>query len=335
MKITNKIKERCVWCIFEYMKENPASYKKEIIHGALMIYGLTPKDLELASPKSKHGILRSYMNTTFNTLLNKKDIYKEGELYFLAKKEFIFVSQEQCQEQVLKLLSMRAYTKHELYLALDKFFGTDTTISLQDDNALHSIAGNILSDLLETNRVEFANGKYQLKRITEIENDSLAPLPEDLFKERLYKRLWVMGGKYFEEFCAALLEKYFSMTGQFVIFCDVTGGSDDGGIDIVLETIDGLGFYEKIMVQTKCKDHASITETDIRGFYGSLNVLGGSRGIFITTTDFHPGARKLLDSIDNCVGIDGDILFELIKKTEYGICKVKNGYTFDSQVFSK
>ena len=113
------------------------------------------------------------------------------------------------------------------------------------------------------------------------------------------------------------------------------GGSEDGGIDILLETIDGLGFYEKIMVQTKCRDHASITETEVRGFYGSLNVLGGSRGIFITSTDFHPGAKKLLDSIDNCIGIDGDTLFELIKKTEYGICKVKNGYTFDTSVFAK
>lgn len=333
MKITNRIKERCVSCIIEYLKENSPCAKKDIIHGALLIYGLTPKELETASPKSKHGIVRSYMNTAFNTLLNKKDIKRDGELYYLAKNEFIYVTEEECEAQILKLLQNRPYVKHELYNALDKFFGTDQTSSLQDDNVLHSMAGNILVDLTETNQIEFANGKYQIKKIDEVEQQTSVPLPEDVFKEKLYKRLWILGGKYFEEFCARVLEKYFSMTGQFVIFCDVTGGSDDGGIDIVLETIDGLGFYEKIMVQTKCRDHASITETEVRGFYGALNVLGGSRGIFLTTTDFHPGAKKLLDSIDNCVGIDGDILFELIKKTEYGICQTKNGFTFDKSVF--
>ena len=130
-----------------------------------------------------------------------------------------------------------------------------------------------------------------------------------------------------------VIEKYFSMMGQFVVFCDVTGGSDDGGIDIILETVDGLGFYEKIMVQTKCRDKAQINEKEVREFYGAVNALGGSRGLYVTTTNYHYGAKKLLDSIDNCVGIDGDKLFELIKKTEYGICITKNGFAFDSAIF--
>ncbi|MBQ3589148.1 MAG: restriction endonuclease [Clostridia bacterium] len=335
MKITNKTKERCIACILEYLKDHTPATKKDIIYGALLIYGLTPRELESASPRSKHGLIKTYMNTAFNSLLNKKDIKKEGEFYYLAKNELVFVSEDECQAQILRLLGTRPYVKHDLYLMLDKVFGTVETSSLQDDNALHSLAGNILSNLVETNRIEVVSGKYQLKKMIEFEDKDNTPLSEEIFKERLYKRLWLLGGKYFEEFCANVLERYFTMTGQFVIFCDVTGGSDDGGIDILLETIDGLGFYEKIMVQTKCRDHASITETEVRSFYGSLNVLGGSRGIFITSTDFHPGAKKLLDSIDNCIGIDGDTLFELIKKTEYGICKVKNGYTFDTSVFAK
>ncbi len=335
MKITNKTKEKCLWCILEYMKDHSPASKRDIINGALLIYGLTPKDLESVSPRSKLGLVKNYMNTAFNSLLNKKDIKKEGEYYFIAKNELVFVSEQECQAQILKLLGNRPYVKHELYSMLDKVFGTAETASLQDDNALHSLAGNILADLVETNRIENVGGKYQLKRMIEFEDKDNTPISEELFKERLFKRLWLLGGKYFEEFCANVLERYFSMTGQFVIFCDVTGGSDDGGIDILLETIDGLGFYEKIMVQTKCRDRASITETEVRGFYGSLNVLGGSRGIYITSTDFHPGATRLLDSIDNCIGIDGDTLFELIKKTEYGIIKVKNGYTFDTSVFTK
>lgn len=333
MRITNKIKERCVFCIIEYLKGNGPSTKKDIIDGALLIYGLTESELKATSPRSKHGIVRSYISTAFNTLLNKKDIKRYGDGYVLAKDELVIVQEDKCENQILKLLHNRPYTKKELYLALDKHFGTDTTSSVDDDNALHSLAGNILVDLVMTNRIEFVDSKYQEKQ-SFVKDESNAPMPEDLFKEKLYKRLWLLGGKYFESFCASVLEKYFSMIGQFVIFCDITGGSEDGGIDIVLETIDGLGFYEKIMVQTKCRDRAHINETEVRGFYGALNVLGGSRGIYITTTEFHSGARKLLDSIDNCVGIDGDALFELIKKTEYGICITKNGYTFDTAIFN-
>ena len=335
MRITNKIKEKCIACIIEYLKTNEPATKKDVIDGALLIYGLTPKDLESLSPRSKHGIVRSYMSTAFNDLLNKKDIERYDNGYVLAKEEFVIVKEDQCETQILKLLHNRSYTKHELYKELDRFFGTDKTTSLKDDNSLHSLAGNVLVRLLESNRIEFDKGRYQEKQEFIIEATDNTPLPEDEFKTRLYKRLWLMGGKHFESFCAAVLEKYLSMTGQFVIFCDITGGSDDGGIDIVLETIDGLGFYEKIMVQTKCKDRAHITEKDVREFYGALNALDGTRGMYITTTHFHEGAKKLLYSINDCVGIDGDSLFELIKKTEYGICLTKNGYTFDTAIFSR
>jgi hypothetical protein len=275
------------------------------------------------------------MSTAFNDLLNKKDLERVSNGYILAKEELIIVKEDQCETQILKLLHNRSYSKHELYKELDKFFGTDKTTSVKDDNSLHSLAGNVLVRLLESNRIEFDKGRYQEKRELVIETTDNTPLPEDEFKEKLYKRLWLMGGKHFEGFCAAVLEKYLTMTGQFVIFCDVTGGSDDGVIDIVLETIDSLGFYEKIMVQTKCKDRAQITEKDVRGFYGALNALDGTRGMFITTTQFHEGAKKLLDSINDCVGIDGDKLFELIKKTEYGICITKHGYAFDTAIFSR
>ena len=335
MRITNKIKEKCIFSIIEYMKTHEASTKKDIIEGALSCYGLTQKEIENTSPRSKGGLVRSYLATAFNDLLNKSDIKRHGDGYILAKEELVIVREDQCEAQILKMLHTKPYKKSDIYIELDKHFGTDLTASTKDDNSLHALAGNVLVNLLESNRIELVGGKYQEKTYISIDENDNKPLPEDEFKAKLYKRLWHMGGKNFESFCASVLEKYFSMTGQFVIFCDITGGSDDGGIDIVLETIDGLGFYEKIMVQTKCRDRAQINEKEIREFYGALNALGGSRGLYITTTNYHYGAKKLLDSIDNCVGIDGDKLFELIKKTEYGICKTKNGYTFDTAIFSR
>ena len=72
------------------------------------------------------------------------------------------------------------------------------------------------------------------------------------------------------------------------------------------------------MVQTKNRIDIS-TETDIRGFYGAVCAKQGSRGIFATSSDFHPMATKFLDSIDNCVGVNGDKIFSMASETGYGI----------------
>lgn len=335
MQISVKTKEKCVNAILEYMKKNEPSTKKEIIDGALVCCGLTPQETEIITANSKSGRARSYIATTFNDLLAKKNIIRNGDGYILAKEELIIVTEEQCETQILKMLHKNSYSKSQIYAELDKHFKVKTTLSNKDDNMLRSIAGSVIANLLENNRIEYENGKYQEKTQVAITNTDAIPLPEEEFKKKFFKRLWLLGGPHFESFCANVLEKYFTMTGQFVIFCDITGGSEDGGIDIVIETLDHLGFYEKILVQTKCRDHAHVTEKEVREFYGGVNVQGGTRGIYVTTTEFHQGAKKLLDSVDNCVGIDGEKLFELIKKTGYGIIKNKNGYLLDPSIFTR
>ena len=144
-----------------------------------------------------------------------------------------------------------------------------------------------------------------------------------------------MGGKFFESFVANLLEKYFTLSGKIVVYCDITGGSNDGGIDIILETVDYLGFGEKIVAQTKCRDRAHVTEKEVREFYGAMNAIGASRVIYVTTTYFHESAEYFLDSVNDLVGIDGEKLFELVKKTNYGINQCEGGYTFDTAIFTR
>ena len=125
------------------------------------------------------------------------------------------------------------------------------------------------------------------------------------------------------------------MTGRTVLVCEVSGGSSDGGVDVVVDTVDDLGFYEHIMVQAKCRAKNHVTEKEVREFYGALTALSGSRGIYATTSVFHEGAQRLLKTLDNCVGVDGDKLFELVEKTAYGIIREKGGYRFDENIFVK
>ncbi|MBQ3018870.1 MAG: restriction endonuclease [Clostridia bacterium] len=334
MRITNKMRKKALNAIVRYLSMNGASTRNALIEGALNGYGLSKTELEDFSPKSKNSVIRSYLGTALNDLMNKKDIKRVGELYSLAKEEVVIISEDECRTEIMNMLERGAYSKEEIFDSLEEIFGTKRTISFKDDYSLRTIAGSMLSELVNTDEIELINSKYVLKN----DDDSAifdTPLPENEFKPKFFKQLWLMGGRFFESFVANLLEKYYTLSGQMVVYCDITGGSDDGGIDIVLETVDYLGFSEKIVAQTKCRDRAHVTEKEVREFYGAMNAMSATRGIYVTTTYFHSSAEYFLDSVSDLVGIDGEKLFTLIKKTNYGIKRCEGGYTFDTAIFTR
>jgi len=61
----------------------------------------------------------------------------------------------------------------------------------------------------------------------------------------------VKGGEWLESYAVRLLAEYCRQCGKTVTAAYVTGGSDDGGLDGVLETTDWLGFRERILMQMK------------------------------------------------------------------------------------
>ena len=335
MRINNKIKKKASQAIIRFLSTTPSATRTEIIEGAVLSYGLTPKELEDTSAGSKNSVVRSYLSTAINDLINKHDIKRTGEKYSLTKEELVIIREERVEEEIMAILQTGDYTKNEIFRLLEGSFGTDQTTSFKDDYTLHSTAGNVLLNLLSRKEIELANGKYKDADTCPVNESCDTPLPEKDFKPIFFKRLWQMGGKFFESFVANLLEKYYTLSGKMVVYCDITGGSDDGGIDVELEIVDYLGFVEKIVVQTKCRDRAHVTEKEVREFYGAMNACGASRGIYATTTHFHDSAENFMDAINDLVGIDGDKLFSLVKRTSYGIIKHKNGFTFDETIFSK
>lgn len=334
MKITSKMRKRALSSIIEYLTSVEDATRNEIFENAISLCGLKCEQLYDTSPKSKYSILKSYLGTALNDLINKKHILRVGDRYKLAREEFIIVKEDMAHDEIKNYLSTGLYTKDEIFTHLEQFFGTDATISTRDDYSLRSIAGNILFDLAQNGEIEIIDGKYTSSRELEIHTKLDTPLPENEFKPKFFKGLWLRGGSFFESFVANLLEKFFSLSGKMVVYCDVSGGSDDAGIDVVLEIVDYLGFVEKIKVQTKNRDKAQVNEKEVREFYGAMNAQRGTRGIYVTTTYFHPSAQDLIDSLDDLVGIDGDKLWDLIKRTQYGIIKSKDGYSFDTEIFN-
>ncbi len=335
MKVTNKIKRKATEAVIKYLSNVAGATRSEIVEGSLICYGLSEGELEDFSPRSKNSVIRSYISTAINDLINKKDIYRKGEKYSLAKEELVIIKEDLVEAEIMEILQGGAYTKNEIFRMLETRFGTDMTSSFKDDYSLHSAAGNVLFNLLQNDEIEFIDGKYRDITPTDINENSDTPLPENEFKPKFFKKLWLMGGKFFESFVANLLEKYYTLSGKMVVYCDITGGSDDGGLDVELEIVDYLGFVETIVAQTKCRDRAHVTEKEVREFYGAMNAKGASRGIYVTTTTFHESAENFMDAIGDLVGIDGDKLFNLVKRTSYGINKHKTGYTFDSAIFNR
>lgn len=299
----------------------------ELIGAALAALGL-PASVENPGAGSTYARTHSYISAVLLELADRGAVEVDEGGYTLAEEALVTVEEMACERELLRLLNTGTYTKDRLYAALCRSFGTDKTFSLKDDRRLRSMAGGLLVRLQRGGTVQFTDGKYRVAH--PIPRD---PMPEEEFRRAFHTRLCSLGGAFFEKFLCNLLEKYYLITGRTVLSCGVVGGSEDGGIDVALTTVDGLGFRERVLVQAKCRERSHVTEKEVREFYGAMHAGDGTRGIYATTSVFHEGATKLLASIDNLVGLDGEGLFRMVKQTGYGILRSRGGLCFDPAVF--
>lgn len=297
--------------------DNGKLSRRELIFSVIDSFNLTDYERLDDSMNGRLNVLRSRIGLVINDMEAKKIIAREpGGLYFRVEDREVAIRKEECEREILDILRSESKTRYQIKDSLISFFGTDTTPSVRDDNKLFTYMGQILKRLTGDGILDFDGSTY-----------SVAPEKSAYIKDRrevlqlkaaFLSKLHSRGGEFFEHYFMNLIAKYLALKGKNVIESHVTGGSDDGGIDGIVRTVDSLGFREIIMVQTKNRTDIS-TETDIRGFYGAVCAKQGSRGIFATSSDFHPMATKFLDSIDNCVGVNGDKIFAMATETGYGI----------------
>ncbi|MBQ7333823.1 MAG: restriction endonuclease [Clostridia bacterium] len=293
------------------------------------IVKLTLDSLALSKKINKNE-LKSHIESAINNMLENGVLEKSKSGYYRRNSERpVSIRIERCEEEILKLLSKNPLTKDEIREKLVKIFRTDTTITDKDDLKLTGFMGQILKRLVAEKAVRFDGSIYSVApaKTAELHNRAeIIALMAD-FLALLHSK----GGEFFERYFMSLLAKYLIRCGKTVIESKTTGGAEDGGIDGIAKTVDSLGFRETIMVQTKNRQDLS-TETEVRGFYGAVCANQGSRGIFVTSSDFHPMAQKFLDSIDNCVGINGEKIFAMATDTSYGIKREGGKLTIDRKV---
>jgi restriction system protein len=101
----------------------------------------------------------------------------------------------------------------------------------------------------------------------------------------------------------------------------VTKKSGDGGIDGIINE-DRLGL-DVIYIQAK-RWQANVGANEIRNFIGALSENHANKGVFITTSDFAPGARESARKVQQkVILIDGNRLADLMIEHNIGVTPVR------------
>ena len=289
----------------------------EILKCVIESAELTNAEICDSSACGSFSEIRARVGALLEGMLAKGVIIRQPDGRYYSKADApVALRQEKCEHEILRLLSKGPLTKEKIRTSLVEFFGTHKTKTNRDDNLLGGFINDTLTRLINDGVIVLDGRLYSIPE----EKYALADDKQQIsgIKADFLSLLHSRGGEFFEYYFMNLLSRYYETLGKKVIRCEVTGGSADGGIDGIAVTRDQLGFVETVMVQTKNRsDYA--TELDVRGFYGAVNAKGGTRGIYAISSGFHPMAKKLLDEIDDCVGVDGKMIFDMALKTGYGI----------------
>ncbi|MEA4965151.1 MAG: restriction endonuclease [Oscillospiraceae bacterium] len=237
------------------------------------------------------------------------------------------------QEETERLV-LRCLAGGETWQKAQLFAEADRTMQGPD---VHPEVGQAIARLLREKRILEVPDGYLLRPAshypnTELGNWLLEARNGGDLKNCFLSAIHVRGGEWFEAYAVRLLAEYYRQCGNTVTRAAVTGGSDDGGLDGVIETTDWLGFREKTLLQMKNRS-VVIAPKDIREFYGAVCAEHGTRGVFITISTFHLEAQRLLDKVDNLIGVDGDKLLAIAKLCRFGILDRDGRLTLDDDLF--
>lgn len=308
--------------------------RRSLVNVCLQRNGLSEQELADRSVNSKQNKLRSRIGATIAEMEAGDLIGCDSDgMYYLISSRPVVIRIEKCERELLRALSEGSMSKKDLRDRLKAVFGTEKTASKRDDETLMSFMGQIIKKLLKLGVITQSDKGYSLSPKASAKADKINEMMT--LKSEFISRIHALGGEFFENYFMTLLSKYEELHGKRVLECYVNGGSADGGIDGVIKTQDSLGFRELIMVQTKNRTDI-VSETDVRGFYGAVCAKRGTRGIFASSSDFHYAAADFLDNIDDCVAVNGAMLFRMARECCYGLKKDSKGkYTVDEKVLRR
>lgn len=276
-----------------------------LVNAVISRLGFTKAQLRDTSVDSLAVVARSIIGAIITEGISLGDIIEDGDILSMSITETYppKAEIEECVNEILKDNIARG--REEIFDLCIERLGANKTFSEKDNEVIRAVAGGVLATGEKNGRLCLDGSKYVLKQESEESIDELSKFLDSINSQ---------GGEYFERYGAMLLRKYYEKCGFIVTQCCVTGGSDDGGIDIIIRTEDKLGFKEFVAVQAKARRSLHVTVKEVREFYGAMVARGASRGIYLTTSKFHLMAEEFIDNIPNLTRIDGEALFEIAKE---------------------
>ena len=153
-------------------------------------------------------------------------------------------------------------------------------------------------------------------------------------ENRFAERINAAGGGFFTEFVARLFEGYFRSHGLTVCGRYVVDGSDDKGVDVILQTVDELGLGTVVLLQAKTRSSGQVTLKELREFYGVMAAEKADRGLFVTTSTFTTDAVTFVRSHPDLAAVDKYKLFALASRLGIGLVSGENGeLSVDPELF--
>lgn len=325
--------------LFDCLSAAPEIRRKQLIEAVITKIAFTPEQLANTAPGSELVSAKSRIGMILSAAMKSRYIL-EDELGYMSlnSAEINYVSKFQCRDFIVSALEGgKSYTKQELFRMAEEHFCDSGLSPEEKDLQLRSVLGQVIARLEEEGHICRCSDKISLITDRRYPSTELgcylreAALGGSVEKYFL-KAIHTMGGEWFELYAVELMEKYFKKCGKSIISASVSGGSNDGGIDGIINTQDWLGYRELILMQMKNRN-AIVTPKDVREFYGAVCAEQGSRGLYVTVSSFHPEAQKLIDKVDNLIGIDGHRIFLIAKKCRYGLKFVSGKLCIDEALF--
>lgn len=242
-------------------------------------------------------LLPSGKQTTFANRVNwAKSYLGKAGLVTLTRRGFFQISQK--GKDVLKSPPAALNTKYLEMLAGFKIYQPN-------GDGIKSVPPNTpaVDDLTPDERIRSARDELEATLSAELLEKILAAPPS--FFERLVVQLLVAMG----------------YGGSAADAGRALGKTGDGGVDGVIDQ-DALGL-DQIYVQAKRYTDAKVSPGEIRDFFGALATFKASKGLFVTTSSFSPGAREAAARLPNkIVLIDNVQLTRLMIRFDVG-CRVE------------
>lgn len=316
--------------LLDLLEKHPRVRRKQLIELCIGRMGYTAEQQCDHCVESPVTHAKNRIGLSLTALIQNGDI-TEDELGYLHPEQSsgALLRREDAADFVLACLKDGSvWPKSKLYSEADRrFSGRDT----------RSMVGQAIARLVRERRIrETEHGYVRPPRSAYPDSELGYWLMEARNGGDLQKcflgAVHVRGGEWLEYYAVRLFTEYYLQCGKTVTAAYVTGGSNDGGLDGVIETTDWLGFREKTLMQMKNRS-IQITPKAVREFCGAMYAEQGTRGIFVTISTFHPDAQKLLDKVDNVTGVDGQKMFEMAKLCRFGVRDCGKQLILDEEVF--